>query len=154
MNDDWKNFEPRKNAPVAAAQAKETQSPLDLAAIEGMDAESLRKLIRTVLQSGYGIKGISIAELTKNAIKQDDALYEALMLKGITLALNASEWREFNALATFWAERKKGKPQQSLDVTGKIGIVDIVLEAARQRQPLLIDSGAVSGLIENQAIDK
>lgn len=110
------------------------QSPISLDAIDTMDAEQLRKLIRTVAGAIWGVKAISGAELLKNALAKDDELYEALMLKGITLALNASEWREFNALATFWAERKRGKPQQSVDVTGKIGIVDIVLEAGRRRQ--------------------
>ncbi len=111
------NIDPLTGEPLAISTKpvngiednKSIQFPIDLAAIEGMDAEGLRKLIRTVLQAGYGIKGISIAELTNNAIKTDNELYDALMLKGVTLAINASDWKEYHALASFWSERKQGK---------------------------------------------
>jgi len=118
------------------------KSPLlvDIATIDAMDAESLRKLLKLVVQAGWGYGKLTGKDLLAAAIKSKDEAYEALKLAALTLAVNASDWREFNALATFWAERTHGKPSQAIDVTGKIGIVEIVLEAAKLRKMPVIEN--------------
>ena len=50
MNDDWKNFEPRRNAPVAAPQPKETTAPVDIndpIALKGLAMSALEEIVRT-----------------------------------------------------------------------------------------------------------
>jgi hypothetical protein len=82
----------------------------DLSRLEGMTRDELVGLIRKVSQAGWGYGKLTGKELLETALKTKDEAYEALKLTALTLAVNASDWREFNALATFWAEREKGKP--------------------------------------------
>ena len=49
MNDDWKNFEPRKNAPFATTQAKDG-APVDIndpIALKGLAMSALEEIVRT-----------------------------------------------------------------------------------------------------------
>ena len=128
-------------------------NPIDLTNLLDMPRHELQKLLQRVSQAGWGYGKLTGKELLETALKTKDEAYEALKLTALTLAINASDWREFNALATFWAEREKGKPSQSVDVTGKIGIVQIVLEAAKQRKSLLVDSSPILDGVISQAID-
>jgi hypothetical protein len=123
-----------------------------------MTREALIELIRSVSNAGWGYKGIKGSELLVAALKTDDENYDDLMLCAIALAKNAADWREFHALATFWAERKKGKPHQSLTQQNNTTI-NMVYERAlgevrkltdeqlaamkqifEQKQPLVIDN--------------
>ena len=54
------------------------------------------------------------------------------------------------AAAAFIRDTAHGKPGQSVEVTGKIGIIEIVMAASKLP---LIDSSPVSAVIENQPID-
>lgn len=130
------------------------ESIINLAEIDDMNEGSLRKALKLVVQAGWGYGGMKGAELLKHAQMTKDEAYEALKLTALTLATNATEYREFVALATFWAEREKGKPSQSLEVTAKIGIVEIVLEAAKQRKLQLASDNLLLPPVDNtQAID-
>lgn len=145
----FENFTPKGNPPIVAQKTRRN-APTDQETINqllDMPRNALQTLLHRVLQAGWGYGSLTGKELLETALKTKDEAYEALKLTALTLAVNASDWREFNALATFWAEREKGKPQQSVDVTGKIGIVDIVLEAAKLRK--LPDDGN-GKIIDNQ----
>ncbi len=48
MNDDWKNFEPRKNAPVAATQAKDSVTPVDINDSQALKALAMEALVEIV----------------------------------------------------------------------------------------------------------
>lgn len=75
-----------------------------------MPRKDLQGLLQRVCDAGWGYASLTGKDLLLAALKDDDANYDDLMLCALVLAKNAGEWREFNALATFWAERKKGKP--------------------------------------------
>jgi hypothetical protein len=89
-------------------------APVELSAIDEMDVENLRRTLKIVVQAGWGYGKLKGAELVKHAYMSKDEAYEALKLAALTLATNATEWREFVALATFWAEREKGKPSGAI----------------------------------------
>ena len=109
-------------------------APPDLSRLEEMGRGELRGLLEKVYQAGWGYGKLTGKELLEMALKTKDEAYEALKLTALTLAVNASEWREFTALATFWAEREKGKPVQSVNATVTIGVVEIVEEMMRSRK--------------------
>ena len=48
INDDWKNFEPRKNAPVAAKQAKDSAAPVDINDSQALKALAMEALVQIV----------------------------------------------------------------------------------------------------------
>lgn len=106
-------------------------SASDLSRLEGMSREELLALIQKVSKAGWGYGGLKGKDLLEMALKSKEEAYEALKLAALTLATNAGEWREFIALATFWAEREKGKPSQAVEVSGKVGIIQLVLEAQK-----------------------
>jgi hypothetical protein len=122
-----------------AEEAQVASSPSALSAevlerLEGMTREGLRELLQRVSQAGWGYGKLTGKELLEMALKTKDEAYEALKLTALTLAVNAGDWREFNALATFWAEREKGKPVQSVNATVQIGVIELVEEATRKRR--------------------
>lgn len=128
--------QPKEDDKPAQTQLTEEQ----LQELEGMTQVQLINLIRLVSKAGWGYGGLTGTELIKAALMSKDEAYEALKLTALVFAYNAKDWREYHAMATFWADREKGKPQQSVDVTGKIGIIEIVMEAAKLRnleKPLL-----------------
>jgi len=113
-----KDFTPRQNtnAPVQETQQSATNttlSEMDKALIEqclDMPRKDLQGLLQRIIQAAWGYGSLTGKELLEMALKTKDEAYEALKLTALTLAVNAGDWREFNALATFWAEREKGKP--------------------------------------------
>lgn len=125
------------NAPDLSALTDE-----ELRQIEGLEKitrPELRMLLQKVLRAGWGYGKLTGKDLLEMALKTKDEAYEALKLTALTLAVNAGDWREFNALATFWAEREKGKPIQSLNAVVTVGVVEIVEEIAKRRKLQVID---------------
>ena len=50
MNDDWKNFTPRANAPIAAQPNKSSAAPVDIndpVALKGLAMSRLEEIVRT-----------------------------------------------------------------------------------------------------------
>jgi hypothetical protein len=50
MNDDWKNFTPRANAPIAVAQQQSPAAPVDInnpVALKGLAMSRLEEIVRT-----------------------------------------------------------------------------------------------------------
>lgn len=118
------------------------ESPLsafDMALLDGMSQQQLIALINRVCVAGWGYGDLTGRDLIAAALSTKEEAYEALKLRAFCLASNASEWREFHALATFWAEREKGKPKQSIDTTVTLSILDLVEEATRKRREKMID---------------
>ena len=110
-NDDWKNFTPRANPPKTVEPSdKDTLSVSDIALLECLSKDELIKIIKKVSSAGWGNGQLSGKDLITSALMSDDEVYEALMLRGQTLALNSKAWNEFLGLATWWTDRKKGKP--------------------------------------------
>lgn len=142
--DPFKNFTPRQNPQkaVVVAEIKTdtlTAEELGLDDLENMPRKELKALLQRVIQAGWGYGKLTGKDLMQMALQTKEEAYEALKLTALTLAVNASDWREFNALATFWAEREKGKPKQSIDATVTIGVVEIVEEIAKRRKQQMID---------------
>ena len=98
-----------------AEQAKspdKAQSPLDVSVLEkleGMDKKDLINLIRLVCDAGWCVAGRTGADLVKTSIKSRNEVYDAIKLKGATLALTATDWKEYLGLAQFWSDREFGK---------------------------------------------
>lgn len=112
----FENFTPKGNPPVAPKMPR-GNAPTDTAMIAqllDMPRNALQTLLQKVLQAGWGYGSLTGKELLETALKTKDEAYEALKLTALTLAINAQDWREFNALATFWAEQQIGKPKQSI----------------------------------------
>lgn len=132
MNDDWKNFTPRANAPIAA-QTVDNQSLLDLAAIDTMDAIALRDLIRTC----YGT-------IAGYALLNDDEKAEAARLKLYSLGMTSNEVHKVVPALDKWFDRTQGKAPQSIsmdvrdDRLDKMPIDDLLRLAAMMREPMII----------------
>jgi hypothetical protein len=141
---------PKTNKAVISANSQSPAPDNSAPPLSGVDKElielcldmprnELKGLLQRVARAGWGYGKLTGKELLDEACKTKDEAYEALKLAALTLAVNASDWREFNALATFWAEREKGKPKQSIEATVTVGVVEIVEEIARRRKNAIID---------------
>ena len=138
--DPFKNFQPRQNPKKAVKEEKTVKSPQnpltehEMKNLADMSKEELITLISRVCVAAWGYGNLTGKDLITAALNSKEEAYEALKLRAFVLASNAAEWREFHALATFWAEREKGKPKQSIDTTVTVGIIEIVEEIAKRRQ--------------------
>ena len=50
MNDEWKNYEPRRNAPIVATQEKDASAPVDIndpVALKGLAMSALVEIVQT-----------------------------------------------------------------------------------------------------------
>ena len=65
-------------------------------------------------------------------IKTKEQREEAILLKLSILALTNNEAKDVVASSKEYFDRTRGRPQQSLDVSGKIGLVQIIMEAKRR----------------------
>lgn len=102
---------------------------IDLTAIDGMDATALRKLIRRVSGAMWGV-GLQTPEQRE----------EAMLLKLSILALTSQEAKDVVSTTKEYFDRVRGRPSQSIDLNQKIGIVAIVMEAAKLRKDMVIDN--------------
>lgn len=138
--DPFKNYTPKGNPPNKVKEKKQPSAPVNplsdavMQDLEAMTAEELRTLIKRICKAAWGYGNLTGKDLLEAAVSSKEDAYEALKLRAFVLASNASEWREFHALATFWAEREKGKPKQSIDTTVTLSILDLVEEATRKRR--------------------
>ena len=111
----------------------------EVAKLEAMDRVELVALVRRIYKAGWGYGKLTGKDLLEMALKTKDEAYEALKLTALTLAHNAKDWREFHALATFWSERERGKPVQSVNANVTIGVLEIVDEIDKRRKEKVID---------------
>ena len=128
MNDDWKNFEPRKNAPIVATDAPIATKPL-----------------KTPLARR------SAPEMREAASERLD-----LAIQAVEAILRDSEARHSDKLAaaTFIRDTAHGKPSQSMEITQKIGIVQIVMEMNKQAKLQPAGDNLMIGAVDKaQVID-
>lgn len=144
--DPFKNYKPRQNpANIVVTGGIEPQlviAPSDLTRLEKMGREELVVLIQKVCAAGWGSNGLTGSALVKTALQSEEDTYQALMLKGSTLALHAKEWKEFKELATFWAERVKGKPTQLNAITtddNTLTLAEMIIGAHKMGKPKILD---------------
>ncbi len=130
----WKNFTPRQNPPVvktaeSAANALPTPlaglSPAEVdARIDAMTVEELKAAVRRYM----AVQG-DILLLTKEETAQ--AMLDTLAATALRpVRTDNNLWADLQqrmAAIDKWLDREKGKPKASLDVTGKIGIIDLVM---------------------------
>ena len=82
-------------------------------------------------------KGLTDDQLQDKGFLRDLAIKELAAI----IQANKGDVRGVNACSVL-LDRVEGKPQQSLEVTGKIGIIEIVMEAAKLRQMPTIENGS------------
>ena len=121
------------------------QDAIDLPDLAAMSRAELEAFTKRLFNAGWGVAGASGADLAKAAVMSSNEVYDAIMLKAAALALCASDWKEFKDLAGFWAERERGKPQQSIDLTQKVEVVLSVEEAAK-RIAFAMNQAAAKGI--------
>lgn len=99
-------------------------SASDLARLVDMPRPELLALLQRVSEAGWHDGKLKGSALLKTALLSDNEVYDAFMLKGSTLALNATDWREFQGLSEQWTVRKKGKVVDRVEVnqTGSISV--------------------------------
>ena len=126
MNDDWKNFEPRKNAPIVATDAPIATKPL-----------------KTPLARR------SAPEMREAASKRLD-----LALDAVEAVLRDPEARHSDKLAAavFIRDTSHGKPTERVEHT--VGIMQIVMEMNKQRGIPLVDSSPILDGVISQDTDK
>jgi hypothetical protein len=80
------------------------------------------------------LKAVTASEMREAASKRLD-----LAIAAVETILMDSEARHSDKLAaaTFIRDTAHGKPAQSMEVTAKIGIIEIVMEAARQQKAMI-----------------
>ncbi len=117
--------------PKDAPQPPQTQlTAAELERLGDMTQQQLVGLIKRVSGAMWGI-GMQTQE-------ERDA---AILLKLSILALTSEEAKDVVSTAKEYFDRSRGRPMQSIDLNQKIGIVQIVLEAAKLRQiPPTIDN--------------
>lgn len=116
-----------------------------LAELEAMDRKALFSLLEKVLAAGWGYGKLTGKQLLETALMSKDNAYEALKLTALTLAHNASDWREFHALATFWSERERGKPvgaapQINIGTSGNMEVKVILVSADKKEEVKMIEA--------------
>ena len=121
-------------------------SEAELSSLEQLDRDGLIKLIRKVYSAGWGSKGLTGEALVKTALRSNEEVYEALMLRAATLAENATDddLKMFETLTRFWVEQTKGKPVQRIQQNTTISIEDMIIQA--YRKPLLIEQVKDDGI--------
>lgn len=115
------------------AESKGQSQPLaDLSAIDTMDADSLRKLIRSVSSVIWGY-----------ALMDDTQKAEAARLKLYSMGMSAKEVYKVVPALDKWFDRSLGKAHQSIaldvkDDRKQIAIEDLILLASKMREPVII----------------
>ena len=140
------NIDPLTGEPLARSTRLATDeqqppppsvAPVVLDNLLDMDRNALKQLLQKVLDAGWGFRGLTGRDLIEACLKSEDELYESLLLTGYVMAKNATDWREYHALATFWSERKRGKPsgsapQVNIGATGDMQVRVILIEPGEQ----------------------
>lgn len=88
---------------------------LDLSGIDTMDAESLRKLIRTTA---------AVAKLVPMALLTKDEAYGAVCLKLLEGGMKQDDINKALPALQEWANRTKGKPVQAVESNVRVSIND------------------------------
>lgn len=139
-------FDPLTGDPMPTGTAQKAATPKnngnspDLSALDTLTRDELIALIRKVCAAGWGYAGLSGRELVKASMQSDDEAYESVMLTALVLAKNAKDWREFHTLASFWAERKKGKPVQPSSLTtdaNTLTLAEMIIGAHKMGKPII-----------------
>lgn len=117
------------NSEAIVVKHSDPISPAELTTLHEMTKEALIGLIEKVYMAGWGYGNLTGKQLLEMALKTKSEAYEALKLTALTLATNASDWREFHALASFWSDREQGKAMQAIDVTVKHDALDQMSDA-------------------------
>ena len=83
--------------------------------------------------------------------KTDDEIAEAMRLKMAMGGLNEPQIHKALPAMREWFDRTKGKPTQSVDLTQRIGVVQLVMESVKVNAEQLIaaSQGATGPLIEH-----
>ncbi len=130
-----KDFTPRANPPRASTAIE--SSGIDdatLATLDQMDAEGLRALIRLICGARWG----------EVALMTEDEAYDAVCLKMLHGGLTQSDIAKALPALNGWADRRKGKPGQSvtLDATIKSVTVNATIKFADVPQHVVIEGDA------------
>lgn len=130
----FENFTPKANPPKSKQQSPPPSvAPVDISAIDSMDAESLRKLIRSVAGAIWGY-----------ALMSDEEKAESARLKLYNMGMTATEVHKVVPALDKWFDRTQGKAPQSIsmDVSDKrldkAPIDDLLRLAAMMKEPMLI----------------
>lgn len=113
---------PMKKLNVGVETKQPALTEAQLQKLADMSKEQLITLIKRVSGAMWGI-GMQTQE-------ERDA---AILLKLSILALTSEEAKDVVSTAKEYFDRSRGRPMQSIDVNQKIGIVQIVMEAAKLR---------------------
>ncbi len=136
------------------ASTTSTLSPHDISKLESMTREELIGLIRKVFASGMLPSGLKGKDLLESSLMSSEELDEGILLRLQILALTSVEAKDVVSTAKEYFDRKRGRPQQSVDINQKIGIVAIVMEAAKRGKNQLIDLNPLASIKEPYTIDK
>ena len=132
---------PESTAPKQAQPAASADNPLmglsgaEMEKLDKMPVEQLRTLVRTICGAMNGLP-----------LKDPEEIAAAFKLKCAYEGLRTPDITKMLAAMGSWFDREKGKPKASLDVSGKIGILDIVLAMGSvAKEPVTIDNGGIIG---------
>lgn len=118
--------------PPKTRVVSQPNTPIDeqtLSQLDKMDATALKLLIQRVSGAMWGV-----------GLKTQEQRDEAILLKLSILALTSEEAKDVVATAKEYFDRSRGKPVQSVDINGKIGIVQIVAEMGKRKPAITIDA--------------
>lgn len=121
------NYEMKRNPAKAQVSATDSNA-VTSEELQKLDAMSKHELIALIKRVSGAIWGIGMMT--------EQEQEEALLTKFRMLALARDDAKEIVALGKEYFDRKRGKPMQSVDINQKIGIVAIVMEAAKQRKSI------------------
>lgn len=127
---------------------KVNQSPIDLSALESMDAERLRKLIREV--SGA-------AKLVKLSLLTKEEIASAMKLRLANIALDDdTEVKDVIVAVEKWLDRQEGKAKERVEISGVMNHqVDPAMQQLIEdkiRSKLLVED--IPLVVDNAEIEK